>query len=136
MDKSKIYILAKNTKNDGKIDDPQEVYNFLRGFKEDDNLMQLISSFTDVYIGCGDVYSDVMIEADHHDQVLKSDNIPVTADDNSLFVILPSQYTPVIMMSGFEVPVTQEENVTVDDVTYKVLKSDNIYTGNFSIMLQ
>lgn len=41
----RIYILAKNTKNDGKVDNTQEVYDFLSGLKEGDKLIQILSSF-------------------------------------------------------------------------------------------
>lgn len=43
MGKHGTYIIAKNTKGDGKIDDSQEVYDFLKGIKEDDKLTSILS---------------------------------------------------------------------------------------------
>lgn len=41
----RIYILAQNTKNDGKVDDPQEVYDFLGGMKEGQKLLDILEKF-------------------------------------------------------------------------------------------
>ena len=38
-------------------------------------------------------------------------------------------------MGGLNVPMTAQSNVTVEGVTYKVLKSGNQYTGSFSVSL-
>ena len=92
-------------------------------------------SFNDVYIGVGSTYSEVMIAANHHDSVRRCALMSVTASANYLWVILPSNYTPVVKMGGIEVPMTAQSNVTVDEVTYKVLKSSNSYTGTFNIAL-
>ena len=91
--------------------------------------------YEDVYIGVGASYADAMIAANHHDSVLKGALISVTASSNYLWVILPSDYSPVVQMGGLNVPMTAQSNVTVDNVTYKVLKSNNQYTGTFSVSL-
>lgn len=41
----RIYILAQNTKNDGKVDDPQEVYDFLKGMPESAKLLDILAKF-------------------------------------------------------------------------------------------
>lgn len=41
----RIYILAQNTKNDGKVDDTQEVYDFLNGIKEGQKLIDILEQF-------------------------------------------------------------------------------------------
>ena len=94
-----------------------------------------ITTFKDVYVGAGAVYSDVMVAAKHHDSVLKGALISVTASSNYLWIILPNTYSPIVQMGGIEVPMTAQSNVTVGEVTYKVLKSSNSYTGTFNITL-
>ena len=96
---------------------------------------KMLTDFKDVYIGVGAAYTDVMVAANHHASVLKGAPVSVTVSSNYIWVILPSSYTPGVRMGGIEVPMTAQSNVTVDEVTYKVLKSSNQYTGTFSISL-
>ena len=96
---------------------------------------KLLVDFKDVYIGVGATYTDAMVAANHHDSVLKGALISVTASSTYLWVILPSSYSPVVQMGGMNVPMTAQSNVTVSDVTYKVFKSSNQYTGTFSVSL-
>jgi hypothetical protein len=96
---------------------------------------KLLVDFKDVYIGVGATYADAMVAANHHDSVLKGALIFVTASSTYLWVILPTSYSPIVQMGGIEVPITAQSNVTVEGVTYKVLKSSNQYTGSFSISL-
>lgn len=91
--------------------------------------------FNDVYIGTGATASDVMIAANHHDSVAKGSLISVTSSTSYLWVILPDTYTPVVQMGGLNVPISEQSPVTQGDVTYKVLKSINQYTGSFSVSL-
>lgn len=91
--------------------------------------------FTDVYIGVGATYSDAMIAANHHDALSKGSLVSVTASSSYLWVILPNIYSPVTQMGGLNVPMAEQSAVTVGNVTYKVLKSSNSYTGTFSISL-
>lgn len=94
-----------------------------------------ITAFKDVYVGVGATYTDAMVAGNHHNSILKAAPVAVTASSNYLWVILPSSYSPVIQMGGIEVPMTAQSNVTVGEVTYKVLKSSNSYTGTFNITL-
>lgn len=92
-------------------------------------------AYKDVYIGVGAAYTDAMIAANHHDSVAKGSPVPVTSSISYLWVILPNTNSPVVQMGGLNVPMTAQSDVTVGDVTYKVLRSTNQYTGSFSISL-
>lgn len=94
-----------------------------------------LSSFADVYVGVGSAYTDAMIEANHHDSLSNGTLVSVTASSNSLWVILPDSFSPTVQMGGLNVPMTAQTPVTSGGVTYKVLKSDNTYSGTFSISL-
>lgn len=96
---------------------------------------RLAGDFKDVYVGVGAAYTDVMIAANHHDSLSKGALISLTASSNYIWVILPNTNSPVVQMGGLNVPMTAQSDVTVGDVTYKVLRSTNQYTGSFSISL-
>jgi hypothetical protein len=91
--------------------------------------------YKDVYIGVGAAYTDVMIAADHHDSLSKGVLVPLTASSNYIWVILPNTYSPIVQMGGLNVPMTAQSDVTVGDVTHKVLRSTNQYTGSFPVSL-
>ena len=89
----------------------------------------------DVYVGTGTSYNDVMIAANHHEFVRKGSLVPIAANNAYIWVILPNVYSPVVQLSGMIVPMTEQSSVTLNNVTYKVLRSDSQYAGNFSISL-
>ena len=96
---------------------------------------RLALEFKDVYIGVGAAYTDAMIAANHHDSILKGVLISLTASSNYIWIILPNTYSPIVQMGGLNVPMTAQSDVTVGDVTYKVLRSTNQYTGSFPVSL-
>ena len=89
----------------------------------------------DVYVGTGASYNDVMTAANHHEFVRKCSLVPIAANNAYIWVILPNVYSPVVQLSGMIVSMTEQTPVTLNNVTYKVLRSDSQYAGNFSISL-
>ena len=116
---------------DGQIKGIKEIENFLNGTSDSEHYLY----YTDVYVGAGTVYTDVMIAGNHHDEAMKDTGIEVTATDEYLFVILPDNSTPNVIMSGVPVSMTEDGTVTQGDVTYKILKSGNRYAGTFEVVL-
>ena len=92
-------------------------------------------NYKDVYVGAGGTVQDVMVAGNHHNDVIRGDQLSITASSAYIWVVLPNTYSPVLQMEGLNVPMTEQSNVTVGDVTYKVLKSSNSYTGTFNIIL-
>lgn len=121
----------------------QDLYDYIsRWKKEVDGSIEEINTtiddtthYKDVYIGEGDIYSDAMIESNHHDSLKVGTTTSVTATNKYLWVILPDDYTPTILMNGIVVPMVQQSNITVGNITYKVFKSDAEYTNTFNIIL-
>lgn len=91
--------------------------------------------YNDVYIGVGASRADIMTDGNHHDTVSKFEQISVTVTNSYLWLILPDTYSPVVQMNGIDIPMTEQESVTSGEVTYKVLKSSNAYTGTFNVSL-
>ena len=91
--------------------------------------------YKDVYIGTGDTASEVMVNANHYSQIQKYTPIGISASAEYLWIIMPSAYVPVMMLNGNEIPITLDGTVAVGDVTYKVWKSNNSYTGTFNVFL-
>ena len=94
-----------------------------------------ISTLENVYIGSGASTSDVMVAGNLHASLRLGEAISVTASNAPLWVILPSSFYPTVMMEGIKVPMTSQQDVEVQGVTYKVLKSDNTFTGSFNVVL-
>ena len=116
---------------DGQIKGIKEIEDFLNGTSDSERY----SYYPDVYVGAGTVYTDVMIAGNHHDQAMKDTGIEVTAADEYLFIILPDNSEPVVLIGGVPVPMTEDGTVTQGDVTYKILKSGNRYAGTFEVVL-
>ncbi len=89
--------------------------------------------YEDVYIGAGASSSDVMVNANHYDQLLKNNPVSITATANYLWVIMPEANSPKLLMNGIEVPMALDTTVTVESINYKVWKSSNTYTGSFNL---
>lgn len=114
----------------------QDLYDYISRWKaEVDSAIVNSTYYKNVYIGTGSTYSDAMIESNHHDSLRMGATTTITASDEYLWVILPSDYTPTILMNGISVPMGEQSNVTVEEVTYKVFKSDAEYTNTFNIIL-
>ena len=95
-----------------------------------------IVTFEDVYIGKGINYSSVMVAANHHDTVVKGEHINMTCNNSKVWIILKdSNNAPLLMMSGTEIPLTAESDITSEGVTYKVYSSTNTYNGTFNVLI-
>ena len=92
-------------------------------------------SYEDVYIGTGANYIAVMVAANHHDLVMRGDKFNITANNSKVRIVMPSSYTPTIMMNGVEVPLSLSNTITVDEKEYKVWATNNVYTGTFDIFM-
>ena len=92
--------------------------------------------FSTAYIGAGASAAAVMVPDNKKTNLLKGTGTPISATNAYLWVCTPSDNdTPTVLMNGITVPVTAQSNVTLENVTYKVLKSNNKYTGTFNIVL-
>ena len=92
--------------------------------------------YTDVYIGKGINYTSAMTANNHHDTVVKGEHISMTCNSSKVWIILKStNNAPLLMMSGTEIPLTAESDVTQEGVTYKVYSSTNTYTGTFNLLV-
>ncbi len=171
MKQKGVYGLAGH--HDEKINTPNEVEHFLKGFKENDQLKSLLSTmyqqiqtltqtlnskasiqqlqnltdvvntkadksqveYDNVYIGVASDSATVINEAYHHDTINRGRQIAFSEADGYLFVVLPEQYTPAVLMSGTEVPMSLDNTVTIEEETFNVWKSNSEFTGSFNIYL-
>lgn len=92
-------------------------------------------SYKDVYIGTGATYISVMVAANHHDVVMRGDKFTFTASNDKVRIVLPSIYTPTLMMSGVEVPIALNNTITVDEKEYKVWATSKTFTGTFDVFM-
>ena len=92
---------------DGQIKGIKEVEDFLEGTPDNETLIGSFeakgaatdaTTYKDVYIGSGAEYTDAMIAANHHDTITKGATNSITVANNYLWVIIPSGYTPTILM--------------------------------------
>ena len=66
----------------------------------------------------------------------KCEQISITNTDvDYLWVVLPASYSPMVMMSGLEVPMSLDSTTTISEESYKIWKSSNTYSGSFKIYL-
>ena len=88
------------------------------------------------YIGAGATYDVVYNEASflrenvHHD-----DNIAINASNAYIFIIYPktSEYEFNTTMNGINIPFEAVDTQTLDAQGYYILRSKDIFTGNFNI---
>ena len=93
-------------------------------------------TYKDVYIGKGVNYTSVMVAANHHDVVVKGEHVNMTCNNSKIWIILKdTNSTPILTMSGIEIPLTAGTDVTEDEVTYKVYSSSNTYNGTFNVLV-
>lgn len=104
-------------------------------YVKDTEAREALVVYNDVYLGTGDTAASVMVQGNHHDSLNRGTYVVLTASSNKIWVILPNTFNPTATMNGMEIPLTYESNITVDDVTYRVMSSTNIYTGTFSVCL-
>ena len=102
---------------------------------KDAEAREALSLYEDVYIGVGSTAESVMVAANHHDTMSKGDHVSMTASSNKVWIILPNTFSPVLTMTGVEMPMTPKSDITEGGVTYKVFSSTNTYTGTFNVFL-
>jgi hypothetical protein len=90
--------------------------------------------YSDVYVGTGNNYANVMMVGSHYDNLIKGSGINVSSASEYLWVIMPSVYSPIVLLSGLEVQMTVS-TITQEDIEYKVMRSDSRYTGTFNVIL-
>lgn len=91
--------------------------------------------YKNLYVGFGSQYSEAMTETCFHSTLPKGTALNFSPTSKKMWVIIPSTYTPSIMMEGFKVPMTLQANIDIEGEAYKVFGSDNTYTGSFDIFL-
>lgn len=104
-------------------------------FVKDAEARDALVYYEDVYIGTGANAAAVMVAANHHDKMNRGDHVSLTASSNKVWIILPDTYSPILTMTGIEVPMTAGSDITEGGVTYKVLSSSNTYTGSLNVFL-
>lgn len=100
-----------------------------------------IEAFTGVvkgscYVGAGSVVGDVYgVNANKHDNFNTRNKVSITCEGKYIFVVYPanSDYEFDLSMNGFSIPVDSVDTTSISG--YKIIKSQNTYTGTFSIKL-
>ena len=116
----------------------QAVYDIDRNQRLPATLSEIFGNmqFEDIFVGVSSSIQGAMISGYHHNTLLRGERITQLNGNGLLYVVLPADYTtPVVMMSGFEVPMTFDSTVTSNDVSYKVWKSVSTYQGTFNLYL-
>ena len=92
--------------------------------------------YKDIYIGAATQSPTIKTEPYHHDIIAKGSLVPITASSQKIWLIFQSTAdTPNVFMSGMEVAMVLHGTTTIDDVEYKVYKSESPYTGTFNVQL-
>lgn len=93
------------------------------------------TQYKNVYIGMGSAVEDIKINGNYYEAIKKSTIIPIDNADNYLWILLPSIYTPILLMSGIHIPMINDSSITEDEIEYTAWKSPDRYEGNFRIIL-
>ena len=92
--------------------------------------------YKDVYVGAATQSTTIKTATYHHDLLAKGSLVSITADSQKIWLIFPSTAdVPFVFMSGIEVAMVLHGTTTIDEVEYKVYKSNSPYTGTFNIQL-
>lgn len=92
--------------------------------------------YNDVYIGAATQSTTIKTATYHYDMIAKGSLISITADSQKIWLIFQSTAdVPHVFMSGMEVAIVLHGTTTIDEVEYKVYKSDSPFTGTFNIQL-
>ena len=91
----------------------------------------------EIYIGCGNVFSDVIIEANKHENFLLGTFINLSPNNEKIFVCYNSDIEDIIELNlnGIMVPVNKSTE-TYNEVEYTVLESNNSYDTTFDIEIK
>jgi len=93
------------------------------------------TQYKNVYIGIGSEVEDIKINDNYYEAIKKSAIIPIDNADNYLWILLPSIYTPILLMSGIYIPMINDSSITEDEIEYTAWKSLDRYEGDFGIIL-
>ena len=92
--------------------------------------------YNDVYIGAATQSTTIKTATYHYDMIAKGSLISITASSQKIWLIFQSTAdVPHVFMSGMEVAMVLHGTTTIDEVEYKVYKSDSPFTGTFNIQL-
>jgi hypothetical protein len=92
--------------------------------------------YKDIYIGAATQSTTIKTATYHHDLIAKGSLVSITANSQKIWLIFQSTTeTPNVFMSGMEVAMVLHGTTTIDDVEYKVYKSESPFTGTFNVQL-
>lgn len=88
-----------------------------------------------VWIGLGANASSVAKAANLQDSYRIGDAVSLTATDQNIVAVMPTEVNAVLVMSGIEVPATVS-TTTISGTQYRVVKSASTYTGTFTVSIE
>ena len=92
--------------------------------------------YKDIYIGAAAQSTTIKTATYHYDLIAKGSLVSITANSQKMWLIFQSTAdTPNVFMSGMEVAMVLHGTTTIDDVEYKVYKSESPFTGIFNVQL-
>ena len=92
--------------------------------------------YKDIYIGAATQSTTIKTATYHYDLIAKGSLVSITANSQKIWLIFQSTAdTPNVFMSGMEVAMVLHGTTTINDVEYKVYKSESPFTGTFNIQL-
>ena len=92
--------------------------------------------YKDIYIGAATQSTTIKTATYHYDLIAKGSLVSITANSQKIWLIFQSTAdTPNVFMSGMEVAMVLHGNTTIDEVEYKVYKSESPFTGTFNVQL-
>jgi hypothetical protein len=92
--------------------------------------------YKDIYIGAATQSTTIKTATYHYDLIAKGSLVSITANSQKIWLIFQSTAdTPNVFMSGMEVAMALHGTTTIDDVEYKVYKSESPFTGTFNVQL-
>lgn len=95
-----------------------------------------ILQYSDVYIGAAAAYSSIISSSYHYDSIVRGRPINISnASNEYIWIVLPADYSPVVLLSGTEMKISLEGTTTISSKSYKIWKSTDIFTGTFNLYL-
>ena len=92
--------------------------------------------YKDIYIGAATQSTTIKTATYHYDLIAKGSLVSITANSQKIWLIFQSTSdTPNVFMSGMEVAMVLHGTTTIDEVEYKVYKSESPFTGTFNVQL-
>ena len=92
--------------------------------------------YKDIYIGAATQSTTIKTATHHYDLIAKGSLVSITANSQKIWLIFQSTAdTPNVFMSGMEVAMVLHGTTTINDVEYKVYKSESPFTGTFNVQL-